>query len=56
MSDKVYTTEYFKKMGRRGGNQTKKKYGIEHFKKMRQIISQEQAEKEEKDEKVDKLA
>lgn len=28
--------EFLREAGRRGGNATKKKYGIEHYRKMRQ--------------------
>lgn len=33
-TDKVYTLEYFKRMGRKGGKKTKKKYGTSHYSKI----------------------
>jgi hypothetical protein len=34
-NDKVYTREYFVKMGKIGGKTTKKKYGTSHYSKIR---------------------
>ena len=56
-----YSKEYFQKKGRKGGNKTKKLYGLSHYHKLskkgligRGIIPQEQAIKEEQDEVIPK--